>query len=331
MQNLRRKELLDKIKKADAYNFDDICLELFRYQIQNNQLYADFVQLLGIRHKDITIPQQIPFLPISFFKTKNVKSENWQEETVFKSSGTTGMSQSLHFVRDKNFYLKNCEQGFSKFYGNPSDYAVLALLPSYLERDGSSLILMAEYFISLSKYPQSGFFLYDMEQLKKRLMECMAQHIPVLLLGVSFALLDFAEYCSMPLNNVIVMETGGMKGRRKELLREELHTILKEAFKIDMIHSEYGMTELMSQAYSKGNGIFYTSDTLRVFIRDSSDPLCILPAGKSGAVSLVDLANIDTCAFIATDDIGKVHNDGSFEILGRFDASDIRGCNLLIG
>jgi hypothetical protein len=327
---MQRIALLEKILKVNSNTFDELSMELFRYQFQNNQLYQDFVTLLRLNPKDITIPQQIPFLPISFFKTKVIKTGKWSEELVFKSSGTSGMVQSSHYVFDSDLYLQNCLSGFSHFYGSPQNYAVLALLPSYLEREGSSLILMADYFIKMSKYRESGFFLNNMEELADRLKSCMDKGIPVLLLGVSFALLDFAEKHAMPLKNVIVMETGGMKGRRKEILRDELHLILKESFGLDFVHSEYGMTELMSQAYSKGNGLFQCSNTMRIYIRDSSDPLSILAADKKGAINIIDLANIDSCAFIATDDIGIVHKDQHFEILGRFDSSDIRGCNLLL-
>ena len=327
---MQRKELLNKLEQINSVCFDEICMELFNYQAQENKLYRDFINLLGLNPKDITIPLQIPFRPISFFKTKKIKSGNWEEDLIFKSSATTGSVQSNHYVSDRNFYLNNCINGFSKFYGSPRDYAVLALLPSYLEREGSSLILMTEYFIKLSKYKESGFFLNNMDELAQSLQMCMDKNIPVILLGVSFALLDFAEKYSMPLQNVIIMETGGMKGRRKELLRDEMHLILKEAFKVDAIHSEYGMTELLSQAYSRGNGVFNCSDTMKILIRDSSDPLTLLPAGRNGAINIIDLANIDSCAFIASDDIGKLNNDESFEILGRLDSGDLRGCNLLV-
>jgi hypothetical protein len=326
---MQRTELLKKITKVNSNCFDELSLELFRYQFQNNQLYRDFVTLLRLNPKDITIPHQIPFLPISFFKTKVIKTGKWSEELVFKSSGTSGMVQSSHYVYSADFYLNNCLEGFTKFYGSPKDYAILALLPSYLEREGSSLILMADHFIKLSKYRESGFFLNNMGELADRLKSCMDKDIPVLLLGVSFALLDFAEKFPMELKNTIIIETGGMKGRRKEILRDELHLLLKTAFNVASVHSEYGMTELMSQAYSKGEGIFSCSDTMKILIRDSSDPLTILPPGRNGAINMIDLANIDSCAFIASDDIGKLYEHNSFEILGRFDSSDIRGCNLL--
>jgi phenylacetate-coenzyme A ligase PaaK-like adenylate-forming protein len=331
MMNQQRNALLHKISEITPQKFDQICMEVFHYQAEFNPLYAEFISLLGLNHKDITNPSQIPFLPISFFKTKTIKTGEWETEKIFSSSGTSGMQLSQHHVQSTQFYLQNCVKGFEKFYGSPENYAVMALLPAYLEREGSSLIYMAEHFIKLSNYSQSGFFLYEHDKLAERLNEMIELNLPVLLLGVSFALLDFAEAYPMALKNTIIMETGGMKGRRKELLREEMHATLSKAFELNSIHSEYGMTELMSQGYSKEKGIFYPSDTLRILIRDSTDPLCLLPFGRNGAINLIDLANIDTCAFIATDDLGKVYADGSFEVLGRFDAADIRGCNLLVG
>jgi len=327
---MQRSELIEKICRVDSNSFEELSLQLFQYQAKNNELYGKFIKLLHINVKDISNAQQIPFLPISFFKSKVIKTGNWKEECIFNSSGTTGMVRSSHYILSTDFYLKNCVKGFSKFYDSPKKYAILALLPSYLERDGSSLILMVEHFIRQSEHKESGFFLNNMDDLAARLKICMENDIPVLLLGVSFALLDFAEKYPMPLHNTVIMETGGMKGRRKEILRKELHTILKNAFKTDSIHSEYGMTELMSQAYSKGDGLFSCTDTMKILIRDSSDPLSILPAGRNGAVNIIDLANVDSCAFIASEDIGMLYENGDFEILGRFDSSDIRGCNLLV-
>ena len=239
---MQRTELLKKIEQVNAVCFDEICMELFCYQAKNNELYRNFINLLRLNPKDITITQQIPFLHISFFKTKVIKTGNWPEEIIFKSSGTTVTIQSNHYVRSSEDYLNNCLKCFSKFYGSPADYAILALLPSYLEREGSSLIIMADRFIKLSKYSESGFFLNNMNELAERLKACMANNIPVLLLGVSFALLDFAEIFPMPLRNTVIMETGGMKGRRKELLREAMHAMLMKAFNLTSIHSEYGMT-----------------------------------------------------------------------------------------
>jgi len=327
---MQRSELIEKICRVDSNSFEELSLQLFQYQAKNNELYGKFIKLLHINVKDISNAQQIPFLPISVFKSKVIKTGNWKEECIFNSSGTTGMVRSSHYILSTDFYLKNCVKGFSKFYDSPKKYAILALLPSYLERDGSSLILMVEHFIRQSEHKESGFFLNNMDDLAARLKICMENDIPVLLLGVSFALLDFAEKYPMPLHNTVIMETGGMKGRRKEILRKELHAILKNAFKTDSIHSEYGMTELMSQAYSKGDGLFSCTDTMKILIRDSSDPLSILPAGRNGAVNIIDLANVDSCAFIASEDIGMLYENGDFEILGRFDSSDIRGCNLLV-
>lgn len=327
-----RIELFSALPELKPDNFDVLALKIFQYQAKNNELYSSFLNLINKKPENISEVSEIPFLPIDFFKTKTIKSGNWSSVTTFKSSGTTNSTQSIHAVNDLNFYLKNTELGFRKFYGNPENYAIFALLPSYLEREGSSLVVMADHFIKLSKYPQSGFFLNNHKELATTLLDCFKQNIPVLLLGVTFALLDFAEYHSFQFpSNAIVMETGGMKGRRKELIRAEVHEILTNFFGIHTIHSEYGMTELFSQAYSQGNGIFYPSDTMQILIRDSYDPFCMMDFGKTGAVNIIDLANIDSCSFIASDDLGKVYEDGSFEVLGRFDSSDIRGCNLMAG
>lgn len=319
-----------QIYKVSPQNFDQICLEVFRYQYHYNELYRKFVDLLGKKPDTIDHIAQIPFLPISFFKTHKIQTENWAEACIFSSSGTTGTATSRHYLKDLNHYKINSRHGFEQFYGSVSDYAILALLPSYLERQDSSLVYMVDYFIQQSHYPQSGFFLYNTQELADKLAECLEKDIPVLLWGVTYALLDFAEKHPMSFGKkVIVMETGGMKGRRKELLREEVHQILMMAFQISSVHSEYGMTELLSQAYSRGCGVFECTSTMRVLIRDSSDPLTLLPTGRSGGINIIDLANIHSCCFIATDDLGKAYSDGSFEVLGRFDASDIRGCNLL--
>lgn len=280
--------------------------------------------------------EDIPFLPIQFFKSHSVKTGDWPTQTTFTSSGTTGDATSRHPVRDLDFYKKNTVHGFRAFYGDPSEWLVLALLPSYLERTGSSLVVMAEHFIQLSKHPQSGFFLNNLEELLPILANPLPPNpqseIPksVILLGVSFALLDLAEQHSLDLQHVTIMETGGMKGRRRELTRSELHDILKPAFNAPAIHSEYGMTELFSQAYSKGDGLFRPVPTLRAFTREITDPLTSQQPGRTGILNLMDLANFDTCSFIATDDLGRVFPDGSFEVLGRVDNSDVRGCNLMV-
>lgn len=257
-------------------------------------------------------------------------TEGWQPEMVFSSSGTTGMTTSRHLLRDTTAYIDNTLLGFQKFYGAVEDWCVLALLPAYLEREGSSLVYMAEAFIQRSKYSESGFFLHNMTELSAILARNQAQNRPTLLLGVSFALWELAETHPQNLSNIVIMETGGMKGRRKEITRTALHEILCTAFQTTAIHSEYGMTELLSQAYSKGNGIFSPAPTMRILVRDATDPLTILPPRKAGCINVIDLANLATCSFIATDDLGKVDEQGDFEILGRIDTSDVRGCNLLV-
>jgi phenylacetate-coenzyme A ligase PaaK-like adenylate-forming protein len=326
-----RELIFQQVQDFSGEGFGDLAMEVFRFQARHNALYARYLSLLGLEVSSVQAPGDIPFLPIQFFKNYTVKTGQWQEAAFFSSSGTTGASTSRHPVRDLDFYKNNTVKGFQQFYGPSAAYCVLALLPSYLERSGSSLVCMAEHFISLSTYPQSGFFLKNTGELVKVLGELQAAGIPLLLLGVSFALLDLAGQFDLDLKNTIVMETGGMKGRRRELTRDELHAELKNAFKVKAIHSEYGMTELFSQAYSKGNGQFYPAHTMQVFAREVSDPLAAQAIGKTGVLNIIDLANFDTCSFIATEDLGRVWDDGSFEVLGRLDNSDIRGCNLMVG
>ena len=319
-----------QIYNVSPQNFDQTALDCFWHQYKNNPLYRQFVDLLRVNPHKIRHIENIPFLPISFFKTHEIKTDSWEELAIFKSSGTSGDTTSKHYIKDLNHYQINATQGFEQFYGPIKEYAILALLPSYLERQDSSLIFMVDFFIKKSKFSESGFFLYNTQELADRLSQCIEKKIPILLWGVTYALLDFAAEHPMTLpKGSIVMETGGMKGRRKELLREEVHQILSCAFQQEQIHSEYGMTELLSQAYSKGNGLFRPANTMKILIRDSTDPLTILPNGRAGGINIIDLANIDSCCFIACDDLGRVYEDGSFEVLGRFDASDIRGCNLL--
>ncbi len=278
--------------------------------------------------RDIT---DIPFLPISLFKTHTLKTGEWPSGLIFSSSGTTQQTlTSQHHLRDGAWYLQNARRGFECFYGPLSDFCFLALLPAYLERTGSSLVFMADDFIRRSSYPDSGFFLYDIDNLLEIIKRCQAQRIPAILLGVSFALLDLAEQYQPQLEGIIVMETGGMKGRGRELTRSELHDRLTQAFGVTAIHSEYGMTELFSQAYSKGNGLYYPTPTLKVLARELTDPLQSYRSARTGVLNIIDLANLDTIAFIATDDLGRVHPDGSFEVLGRMDHSDLRGCNLMV-
>ena len=310
--------------------FESIALDIFRFQAEKNPVYSVFCEYLGRTKNKVTSFKEIPFLPIRFFKSRKVVSSKNIEQSIFSSSGTTGQITSKHYVTDIALYEKSYIKGFESFYGDVSDYCVLALLPSYLERSGSSLIYMVDDLIKKSNHPDSGFYLDEIDVLIEKLIRLDSQGIKVLLIGVSFALLDLVEKHQLNLKNTIVMETGGMKGRRKELIREELHDILKKGFGTKTIHSEYGMTELLSQAYSQGNGIFKTPPWMKILIRDTEDPLTLQEIGKTGGVNVIDLANINSCSFIATQDLGKKYNDESFEILGRFDNSDIRGCNLMV-
>lgn len=308
--------------------FEAIALKVFQFQAATNPIYAKFLEFLNVKVQEIHSIQAIPFLPIRFFKDFEIVSGNGKVEKIFTSSGTTGSSVSKHFVTDLSFYRESLAHSFSHFYGNFEDNTIFALLPSYLEREGSSLIDMVEYWIKESG--KGGFYLYNHEELYHDLLENERQGKKAILIGVSFALLDFVENFSMNLNHTIVMETGGMKGRKEEITREELHRILKKGFGLDQIHSEYGMTELLSQAYSKGNAKFETPNWMKIQIRDTEDPLNLLPDGKTGGINVIDLANLNSCSFIATDDLGKIYPDGTFEILGRFDHSDVRGCNLMV-
>ena len=311
-------------------DFLESTLEIFNYQYSNNLLYHDFVKSLGKTPSKILTPFEIPFLPVEFFRNHKITTGDLQVEKIFESSGTTGVSPGKHFVNDLRLYEKSFLKTFRLFYGEPEEYLIAALLPSYIEREGSSLVFMADSLIKKSRNPASGFYKSNVNDLILTLNKAKAEKQKILLLGVSFALLDLAENESPDLSGIIVMETGGMKGRRKELTRSELHAILKEKLNVTSIHSEYGMTELLSQAYSKGNGIFYSPPWMKAIIRDPQDPLTLYtePA-KTGGINIIDLANINSCSFIATGDLGRIHYDGGFEVLGRFDNSDIRGCNLL--
>ena len=311
-------------------DFKATALEVFKFQFEHNAVYRSFCDLLYKHPSDVRSLEQIPFLPIEFFKTHTIISTNKPTEATFTSSGTTGSIVSKHHVVDLDVYKQSFRTGFESFYGTIENYTVLALLPSYLEREGSSLVYMANDMILQSKQPESGFYLHDLEALKNTLTSLEAKGQKTLLIGVSYALLDLIEAYSFELKHTIVMETGGMKGQRKELVKSELHALLKQGFGVDTIHSEYGMTELLSQAYSKGGGIFETPPWMKVLTRDPEDALSIQPNGKSGGINIIDLANINSCAFIATQDLGKIRSDGTFEILGRFDQSDIRGCNLMV-
>ena len=308
--------------------FNGTALELFSFQYRNNAVYSGFVDALGRPAANVQTIESVPFLPISFFKTHMVKTTAFTEEQLFESSGTTQTIQSKHLVKSLKLYEESFFKGFELQYGPVKDYCVLGLLPSYLERKHSSLVYMVQRMIDESAHPLNGFFLTNVEELAKRLTELEAQQQKTLLIGVTFGLLDFAERYQLPLKNTIVMETGGMKGRREELTREEVHLLLKQSFSLDTIHSEYGMTELLSQAYSKGDGIFYCPPWMKVLVREEDDPLQLKAKGK-GALNIIDFANVYSCSFIATDDIGEVFDDGSFRVMGRIDNSDIRGCSLL--
>jgi len=310
--------------------FEETALKVFRFQARENPVYRNFLQYLSIQPEKIDSIYNIPFLPIQFFKTHRVVSSLKKEAIIFTSSATTGTQQSNHFVSDLNWYEASFKKGFEYFYGPVKDYTLLALLPGYLERSGSSLIYMMNSLIAQSEKKKSGFYLHNFEELAETLIELEEKNEKTLLIGVSFALLDFLEKNSFELKNTVVMETGGMKGKRKELVREELHRVLCRGFGVSEIHSEYGMTELLSQAYSKGKGIFYTPPWMKVLVRDTEDAMTMLPESRNGGINVIDLANINSCSFIATQDLGKIYKDGSFEVLGRFDHSDIRGCNLLV-
>ncbi len=311
--------------------FPDIALELFQHQAKNNVVYSEYLKFLKINPASISTLERIPFLPVSFFKSHTVVTGNWVPEATFTSSGTTGLSTSRHLVQSLSFYQRHSERLFESFFGALDQFHILALLPSYLEREGSSLIYMVDHFIKQSKSDYSGFYLNDLDALIKQLELVKNGDRKVLLLGVSFALLDLAEKRQIDISNCIVMETGGMKGRRKELIREELHGILTQQFTVPVIHSEYGMTELLSQGYSYGNGLFTLPDCMKIVLKDVNDPFTPVRDGRTGIINVIDLANYYSCAFIETQDLGRMREEGSFEILGRADNSDARGCNLLVG
>ena len=319
-----------KIFSLKANQFEETALELFRYQASANPIYRQYLQYLSTDIESITTIEAIPFLPIELFKKHAIVSGTGNIQKTFSSSGTTGSQTSQHPLLDLSLYEGSFLKGFEYFYRKPQNYCILALLPAYLERQDSSLVYMAHHLIERSQHPKSGFYLYDYGSLADTILQLEEAQQPTILLGVSFALWDLAEQYPMPFKYTIIMETGGMKGRRKELIREELHGIYQTAFEVKNIHSEYGMTELLSQAYSKGNGIFYCPPWMRVLTREVTDPFSITSSNRTGAINIIDLANVHSCAFLATADLGKRFEDGSFEVLGRMDASDIRGCNLLI-
>jgi len=322
-------EVKDKIFSVDKYSFDELALVIFRYQAENNPVYQQFIKYLHIKPSEVQKVSQIPFLPISLFKDHKIITGSAEEQKVFESSGTTGSIPSRHYVTDLEMYDRSLLEGFRLFFGEPDDYVFLALLPSYLEREQSSLTYMMQKLMDISGNEGNGFYLYDHDRLASKLSEALGSGKKIFFIGVSFALLDFAEAYHPDLSKCTVVETGGMKGRHKEMIREELHAHLRTAFGVEHILSEYGMTELLSQAYAKENGLFETPPWMRLYIRDTYDPFSYLAPGNSGGINVIDLANINSCSFIATQDLGKQWADGKTEILGRFDHSDIRGCSLM--
>jgi hypothetical protein len=313
--------------------FRNAALALFRRQGIDNEVYRKFLTHLGIDVYAVNDLLKIPFLPISFFKTHLLQTGSFIPETIFESSGTTGSINSKHGIQSLKYYLDNTLVNFREVYGDPCNYCFLALLPSYLEKGNSSLVAMSEFLMQESGHPENGFYLNNLEQLVTRLLKLDSQSQQVILLGVTYALMDLAENYDLALNHVIVMETGGMKGRKKEITRVELHALLRERLGVQEIHAEYGMTELQSQAYAVRDGIFRASSTMKVLLRSPDDPFEIWHAGqypgRTGIINVIDLANIHTQAFIATDDLGRFSHDGGFEVLGRVDNCDVRGCSLL--
>ncbi len=308
---------------------DEHAIRLFRYQYQHNAVYRRWCDALRVQPDSVVRLTDIPFLPISFFKTDTVSTGTFTPEIIFTSSGTTQTVNSRHYVKEVAFYRQSFLAAFRLFYEAPEELCIIGLLPSYLEREGSSLVYMVDELIRRSEHRHSGFYLTDFDKLQTTLQQLEQQGQRTVLIGVTYALLDFAAACPMHLRHTTIMETGGMKGRKEEMTREEVHYLLREAFGVKTIHSEYGMTELLSQAYSKGNGIYQCPPWMKMMVRDEDDPLLISSTGK-GVLNIIDLANRDSCAFIATDDVSIIHDDGNFEVLGRRDNSDLRGCSLMV-
>jgi hypothetical protein len=326
--NLIQKRIFDIASPAE---FNSVALDVFKLQYEQNSLYHKFVDGIGIDKNSINHPSRIPFLPVGFFKTQKVYCAAKEEAIIFESSTTSGNMPSRHYVADLGLYNESFRRAFSHFYGPFNDYIIIGLLPSYLERQGSSLVYMVNDLIKNSGHPASGFYLYDHDSLASKLDdETRNGAQKIMLIGVGFALLDFIETHPIHLPEAIIVETGGMKGRREELIREELHERLCAGFGVNRIHSEYGMTELLSQAWSQGSGLFSCPPWMNVLIRDANDPLCYAENNRSGGINVIDLANLYSCSFIATDDLGRMHPDGTFEVMGRFDASDVRGCSLMV-
>jgi hypothetical protein len=321
-------ELEHKIFTIKDTEFESLALELFRFQYKENVVYQQYVRLLQVNPLTVTSIQKIPFLPIDFFKSHRVVTTSFEPEVIFESSGTSQTSRSHHLIKKFSLYRQSFRIAFENNYGPASDWCILGLLPSYLERKNSSLVAMVDELISMSEHPQSGFYLYEYEKLSRVLEELKTQEQKTILIGVTFALLDFAEKCPKALHDTVVIETGGMKGRREEMTRPEVHSLLKSAWNLPVIHSEYGMTELLSQAYSNGDGIYKSPTWQKILLREEDDPLVIKTQGR-GLINIIDLANIYSCAFIATDDIGMLYSNQKFEVLGRRDHSDLRGCSLM--
>jgi len=318
------------IQNYDAASFIEKALEIFRYQAANNLVYKEYLNGISCNVLSVKSLDKIPFLPISLFKTHSILTENQKPQQTFLSSGTTGMDRSKHLVADIDLYKQSFSKGFAHFFGSVKEYTILALLPSYLEQKDSSLVYMITDLIAQSQNAESGFYLHNHTVLAQKIKKLDQKGEKILLIGVTYALLELLELENFQLENVLIMETGGMKGRRKELIKSELHSILKKGFGVSKIYSEYGMTELLSQAYSLGNELFQTPPWMKILIREVEDPFNILPIGRSGGINIIDLANINSCSFIATQDLGKIHPNDTFEVLGRYDHSDIRGCNLML-
>jgi Acyl-protein synthetase, LuxE len=334
-QPVKNIDLEQELFAASPDNFNRLALAVFRFQYDHNTLYRQYCDAVRADITGINSIEKIPFLPIQFFKTHRVTTSDFDAELVFESSGTTGSSNSRHFVKDGALYKKSFVETFQHFYGHPSSKCILGLLPSYLEKGHSSLVYMVNELINQSGQQLSGFYLYDFEKLHTTLLHNEILKQPTLLFGVTYALLDFAEKYPVQLRNTVIIETGGMKGRREELTRQQVHEQLQSLLGVHLVHSEYGMTELLSQAYSKGDGIFHCPAWMKVLIREEDDPFAVTaPAGlhhtaKNGGINIIDLANLYSCSFIATEDMGRLYSNGSFEVLGRLDNSAIRGCSLL--
>lgn len=310
--------------------FNEVCLKVFNHQYKDNKIYKEYVDKLKVNINNIENYDQIPFLPIEFFKTHKIITDTGIVQKIFKSSGTTGFVASSHYITDLNIYEESFVKTFNLFYGKPEKYTFLALLPSYSERNDSSLIYMVQKLMDIGNNKDNGFYLYNHQELFEKITDLENRNKKTILFGVSFALIDFFEKYNIELKHTTIIETGGMKGRKKEIVREEFHSVIRSATGLSDIHSEYGMTELLSQAYSKNNNLYKTSPWMKILIRDTNDPFDYIETGKSGGINIIDLANIYSCSFVETKDLGKKQSDDSFEVLGRFDNSDIRGCNLMV-